>query len=253
MKECKECELSFESHSQYANHIRWKHRSNTHHGNSLTKSEWLDKRFGKQVTENRTCSCGAEFRVSYREKSSTPKKKFCSRSCANSRGKRSNLVRDRIRKALKKQAPDKECPVCHEEFSSKKKQQIYCSNSCRGISQRKRDLHSLNGYRAECQFRFSLKDYPEEFDFTLIEKYGWYSASNRGGNLKGVTRDHIVSVAYGFENNLDPKLISHPANCQLMLHGENAAKNGRCDISMPELELKIKEWNAKYSTSMSCK
>ena len=93
----------------------------------------------------------------------------------------------------------------------------------------------------------SLKDYPEEFDFSLIESYGWYSPINSDKpNLSGVSRDHMVSVKYGWENNIDPKIISHPANCRLLLQSENVSKSSNCSITYEELLQRIEAWNRKY-------
>ena len=84
-------------------------------------------------------------------------------------------------------------------------------------------------------YKYLLNSYPEEFDFSLIEKYGWYKAKNRGNNLNGVSRDHIYSRDKGFENLIDPYIISHPANCQLLIHTDNESKNCKCDMSIEEL------------------
>ena len=99
----------------------------------------------------------------------------------------------------------------------------------------------------KASFDFNLADYPEEFNFSLIEEYGWYSASNRGNNLNGVSRDHMVSVKFGYENNIDPNIISHPANCRLMRHNDNVSKNEDCSISLEELKVRIEKWNLKYN------
>jgi hypothetical protein len=34
-------------------------------------------------------------------------------------------------------------------------------------------------------------------------------------NLGGVSRDHMIAVRDGFNLGIDPKLLSHPANCKL--------------------------------------
>jgi hypothetical protein len=91
-----------------------------------------------------------------------------------------------------------------------------------------------------------MNTYPDEFDFDLIRTYGWYKAANRGNNLTGVSRDHIISVRYGFDNGISPEIISHPANCQLMQHGLNVSKSSGCGITLDELKVKIDAWDAKY-------
>jgi len=100
----------------------------------------------------------------------------------------------------------------------------------------------LYKYRLKAAFKFKLSDYPESFDFSIVEKHGWYSPSNRGDNLNGVSRDHIVSVKYGYDNNIDPGIIGHPANCKLMLHGDNIKKLSSCDITIDELKERISTW-----------
>ena len=104
----------------------------------------------------------------------------------------------------------------------------------------------IKTYKRLCEFKFALNSYPDEFDFTLIENYGWYKAKNRGDNLNGVSRDHIYSRDKGFENLIDPYIISHPANCQLLRHNDNVSKHSNCDIEIENLINKIKEWNQKY-------
>lgn len=105
----------------------------------------------------------------------------------------------------------------------------------------------LVNYRADCSFKFNVYDFPDEFDVQLVEQFGWYKAKNRGNNLTGISRDHIVSVRYGFDNNIDPAIISHPANCQLLQHGTNVSKGKKCDLTIEELFVKISNWNDKYS------
>ena len=41
-------------------------------------------------------------------------------------------------------------------------------------------------------------------------------------------------------------IISHPANCQLLRHNDNASKNRECDIEIEDLIEKIEKWNQKY-------
>lgn len=102
-------------------------------------------------------------------------------------------------------------------------------------------------YRPLCSFHFNLNDYKDEFDFDLIKKYGWYSPTNKKNNLEGISRDHIYSVNDGFVNKIDPKIISHPANCRLMIHSNNNIKNRNSEITIEDLLEKIKQWNVKYS------
>ena len=111
------------------------------------------------------------------------------------------------------------------------------------------DRSKLADYRTDCCFKFSVYDYPKEFDLSLIGKNGWYKAKNRGDNLGGVSRDHMISVKFGWKNGIDAKIISHPANCKLMIHSENVRKYSSNSISLEQLLNRIKEWDAKYKTS----
>jgi len=57
-------------------------------------------------------------------------------------------------------------------------------------------------------------------------------------------------VKDGFINNIDPKLLSHPANCRLMIHNGpngNNQKNDVSDITLGELFERINNWDNKYS------
>ena len=56
----------------------------------------------------------------------------------------------------------------------------------------------------------------------------------------------MVSVRFGFDNKINPEIIGHPANCQLMVHNENSSKNSECSISLDELLNRIKKWDIKY-------
>jgi hypothetical protein len=98
-------------------------------------------------------------------------------------------------------------------------------------------------YRRSCEFKFNLKDYPNEFDFRLLTEHGMF---NPRTNPKGVSRDHMLSVHYGKENRIPPSIISHPANCRLMLQGDNTKKQSESSITYDDLLVRIAEWDAKY-------
>lgn len=116
----------------------------------------------------------------------------------------------------------------------------------RDYSKYRNNRTALENYRADCTFKFNLLDYPDEFDFSLIESYGWYKPKNRGDNLTGVSRDHMISVRYGFDNNLPSHHLAHPANCVLMKHGENVSKGKKITLSYDDLLKRIEAWDKKY-------
>ena len=83
-------------------------------------------------------------------------------------------------------------------------------------------------------------------NFSLVREHGWYSPTNKNDNLSGVSRDHMFSVREGFEMDIDPKIISHPANCRLMIHTDNISKNKKSTITIEELLDRIKKFDNKY-------
>lgn len=175
--------------------------------------------------------------------------KFCSTSCS---AKYNNSRKDYT---TFKTGPAKGkplticCKFCKNTFETRRKSKQFCSKKCavdfKNVTLREKRTAWQN-YRADCQFRFSLKKYAKEFDFSLVEQHGWYKASNRGNNLSGVSRDHMVSCKYGFENNIPVEHIRHPANCKLIIQKENSAKHSNCSISYSELLERIKVWDLKY-------
>lgn len=139
------------------------------------------------------------------------------------------------------------CPNCSKPIEYLKRKLFYCSKTClKGY--RRKDKDEFLIYKSDASFKFSLNDYPDAFDFSLIEKHGWYSPSNsKKPNIGGVSRDHMISVKEGFRLDIDPKLLSHPANCQLMIHSDNISKNKKSSLTLEELILKIGGWDLKYN------
>lgn len=140
------------------------------------------------------------------------------------------------------------CKYCHGIFIRDRNDVKFCSILCRK-SFRRISIDEFQSYRIDCNFKFNLADYPNEFDFSLIERHGWYSPSNKKNNLGGISRDHIFSVREGFEMGIDPKIISHPANCRLMIHSDNISKNRKSDITYEELLERIIDFDKKYITN----
>lgn len=144
------------------------------------------------------------------------------------------------------------CNHCELEFQHLYKNIKFCCKNCQVENRRLKSKSSeLSYYRKDCSFKFSLNDFPKEFDFELIKKHGWYSPSNKKNNLNGVSRDHIFSVRDGFERKVSPSIMSHPANCRLMIHSENIQKNKKSDITLEELLDRISKFNKKYNISSS--
>lgn len=144
---------------------------------------------------------------------------------------------------------EKKCPVCNKKFVTIKKWQQFCSNKCSAEDRHNKTIEKkeiFDIYKSQTHFNFALSDYPKEFNFRLIEENGWYHPKNHGDNLHGVSRDHMFSVNEGFKQNIDPYYISHPANCELLKHNDNASKFDKCSITKTELIKRVFKWNKKY-------
>lgn len=50
----------------------------------------------------------------------------------------------------------------------------------------------------------------------------------------------------GFHLGIDPFLLAHPANCELMIHNKNISKNKKSSINLEELLERIKDFEKKY-------
>lgn len=149
--------------------------------------------------------------------------------------KRSKETKDKIKKSNEKYRnllKEKHCRYCSEI----KVMSYYGSvcEDCKG---------PYKVYKEQCSFKFNIYDFPDLFNLSLIEKYGWYSPKNsKNPNLNGVSRDHIFSISNGFKLGIDPKIISHPKNCSLIRHSENNKKNIKCNITLEELLEKINSY-----------
>ena len=139
------------------------------------------------------------------------------------------------------------CPNCSTPIEYLNRKLHYCSKQCRKEHNRK-NMNIFAIYKSDASFKFSLNEFPDEFDFNLIKKYGWYSPFNsKKPNIGGVSRDHMISIKEGFKLGIDAKLLSHPANCQLMVHSDNISKNKKSSLTLDELINRISEWDLKYN------
>ena len=235
--------------------------ANTNYINSLLKELNIGIDHYKKKKKKKYCLyCGKE--LIYNDS----RKKFCNSSCAakyNNLGKKhSEKTKKKIKfGVLKKHYSNideknisnvyiKICECCGKNFNAKlHPNQKFCSRKCARNYRRLKEIQNIEEqkiYYSQAKFKFSLKTYPNEFDFNLINENGWYKASNHGNNLNGVSRDHMFSVDAGYKQNIDPYLISHPANCKLMLHEDNFRKLSKCSITLDELIERVDKWNEKY-------
>lgn len=134
------------------------------------------------------------------------------------------------------------CLGCNTEMlcnpNNKKK---FCKSACwTKYTEKNKEPFLL--YRQRCNFHFNFNDYTNKFDSTLVEKYGWYSPVNKGNNPNGVSKDHMVSVKTGYDLGIDPNIINHPANCQILLNKQNQSKGKKNSITVEELLERIQNW-----------
>ena len=182
----------------------------------------------RKIKECESDKCNKKFEIII-----TSDRRFCSKFCSSYKTKLEKHVKENNYSKISY------CEKCEKVIKSKRR---FCSRQC-FISP---DKSEKEQYKHDCKFIFNVYHYPDEFDIQLVEKYGWYKATNKGDNLNGISRDHKISVSHGFKNNIDPEIISHPANCQLMRHSENNLKKTKCSISLNKLLVEIENWNGKY-------
>lgn len=87
-------------------------------------------------------------------------------------------------------------------------------------------------YMFACNFTFDPYSYLDIPGYDLLLEKGIYHRIN---NPLGVCRDHMVSKAYGWRNNIHPSVISSPYNCQFLLQKENIQKGTACCITLDQL------------------
>lgn len=139
----------------------------------------------------------------------------------------------------------KRCLNCNNGLEYQRRNKTFCNIKCKKeyYCNIKEDFEL---YYPLSKFKFDLKLFNDEFDFSLIEKYGWYKAKNNGDNINGVSRDHRYSVKEGFRKLINPLLLSHPANCELIVNRENQSKSDKCSLTINELLKNINIFELKY-------
>jgi len=260
MSKCGICEIDFEGKNRFCSqkcrntYISRVSSEKRKASNAKAVAEKREKRRLEQVEieavrkPTKCENCGLvkkHFYASYR---------FCSESCAKTFS--SNQNREEANKKISKtlslgnfQFSCKNCKFTEERRIAKRKM-LFCSRSC-GAKHRNKNSSIFTKYKSLTSFKFSLNTYPGDFDFSLIEKHGWYKAKNHGNNLGGVSRDHRFSVVEGYRQKINPLLIAHPANCKLLVHNENISKGYKSEFSIEILLDEISKWearNGKYYT-----
>jgi len=101
------------------------------------------------------------------------------------------------------------------------------------------DLNLWVNYHRECQFKLKKTDLLKIEGIHLLNQIGMYHPTK---NPKGCCRDHMFSIKEGFDQQIDPSIIKHPANCKIILGSDNFKKGSKCSISINELIERIQFW-----------
>lgn len=112
----------------------------------------------------------------------------------------------------------------------------------RGSYMKLEDKEPYQVYFDASSFKHGFKTNSESQN-QLLEEHGVY---NRISNPTGCVRDHLLSRRYGFDNNIDPAIIAHPANCEIVLHVENVRRAWQTSdnqITLEELLERIENWD----------
>ncbi len=258
-KICKYCNQTFSNVNGrwFSNHVRWCELNPNKKQISVEsikngQKKYYDKTLGEIKEFEVNCfKCKNNFIVKEREKQ-YPKKDvyYCSRACANSRNhsnetkqKTSDTLRSKTNSTSNSLKQKRNCLFCNKEFEVKSNsKKTFCSIKC--FAQTKKSSTEYLDYKNKCKFKFNVYHFPDKFDLNLLKEHGWYQPVNKGNNLGGVSRDHMISIKYGWENGIDSSIISHPANCKLMVHTDNISKHKKCSLMLEELIERIKKWDA---------
>lgn len=199
------------------------------------------------INPNQCAYCHSSFEYQNRNK------RFCNNSCAASfnnnnrspeihRKQSASLLKtlDRLNRTIRSQYPYTkvtfaECKSCTKIFR-RAVGKLYCSELCK--------LHAgVKIYRRACKFSMSKTQYPQLFNSDLLNTHGWYRASNhpKGYNPHGATWDHLFRIEDGFKLGVDPAIMRHPANAEMISWKENFERK-TSKITYQELLNRIAQW-----------
>lgn len=224
---CPKCQKEFDDPKKYGGHF------SSHFRNENYKKDRKKKIFPSDsfyVTHKHICKyCKFEFLTG-------PALGGHLVNCSQNPNNHKYSVATLSKQLQQKINPDKKCSRCGQAGTV-----LWLGTQCQ-----KCKLEYYEQYVFQCKFLFDVYQFPNYFDLKLIEEFGWYSPPNRGNNTKGVSRDHILSINEGFKNNIDPKIMSHPANCKIITQSDNSSKHKKSNISLDDLLKKIEEFNKTY-------
>lgn len=251
----------------YANHLRHckanpnyeRYLISTRESLARTRKAKKLERCGEVKEFHVHCSkCGKELTIFEEEKLFPKKERYFCKPCSHSRVRteeskartRASIEKTQLERGLKIERVERVCLVCGKNFRVRvDSKRETCSASCSRKYRTRRSMKEkdlLVRYRKCCQFKFNLKILEPGSGQDLLKEFGMYKAANRGDNLRGVSRDHKLSIKEGYKQGIDPYYMSHPANCQLLQQQENEHKSSRSSITFEELKVMVEQWNGKY-------
>jgi NUMOD3 motif len=89
----------------------------------------------------------------------------------------------------------------------------------------------------------------DEEQLRLLNEHKVFHSKN---NRKGVVRDHRYSRYDGFINQIFPKILRHPVNCEITLHSTNAKKNSNSSLTLDELFVNIINYKETWQEQEIC-
>jgi hypothetical protein len=102
-------------------------------------------------------------------------------------------------------------------------------------------------YFAKCNFVKDVLEHLDPSDFNKI-KDGFYNESNGENYVK----DHKYSRWSGFNNNVPPIILRHPANCQILTKSQNMIKMSKNSLTLDELIAIIKAYKKTWYEQEKC-
>ena len=177
---------------------------------------------------------------------------FCDHSCAaifNNKEKpsRTNESRQKIKQIMLDKGYEnylsnpKKCKTYDNHISYEHKRRKLCDTCRYNLKHTFRE--SNIAYRRACNFKLNKRDHPTLFDNQLLTEIGWYMPVNKGNNINGASFDHLYRVSDGFKNNVEPEIMKHPANAELIPHNINQLRR-KSVISLEELKRRIELWDS---------
>lgn len=113
-------------------------------------------------------------------------------------------------------------------------QYFYCSPECKKLCKYYNRHVDIDNYDLD-----KLREYSNlvriETERTVKNHSNKIKNIELRGKKKGYDLDHKYSVVEGFKNNVDPLIISHYKNLEVVTWKENSNKKSKCSLTLKEL------------------